>query len=265
MMTETTMESTYRPLGFVEACARQFRLLWTSKRPLLMMVALLAVLILAGPPWNDTPTMRLLTSWPLWMVLFGPIWAFVVFHNEGPSSRLYHWSLPVGRTKHTFARVAAGAAWLWVLLLALVVAGALMGLVDGNVQQLGELTPAAWINVFTGPLLGFLAVTTLTVASDYPLRWLFGITFGFGLFLSLLDEWLEWDRLVGYLLEPLTAEWWGFFPVMVGAMMDVASEADVPISGWGIATTLWILLLSAIVAIMASRHPDTLPRFRRPG
>ncbi len=113
-MERVTERSEPRPLGFGAAFVRQFGLLWSSRRPLLLMVALLALLVLAGDPWSTDPKARLFTFWPLWLVIVGPVWAFTVFSNEGPSARLYHWSLPVDRAAHTLARLAAGLAWLWI-------------------------------------------------------------------------------------------------------------------------------------------------------
>lgn len=280
-MKESTKESTYRPVGFGGAFVRQFRLLWTSRRPLLLGVALLAILVLAGEPWSSDEKARLFTFWPLWLVLVGPVWAFAVFHNEGPSNRLYHWSLPTGRLQHTVARLAAGVAWLWLLFAILIGAGALMAAMDGDLWQFGEIGPAGWANLFTGPLIGYLAISALTVASDYPLRWFFGLIFLFPLTLSILDEWLGLDSLVETLLQPLVHDEWGVFPTMVGAFgssvgalertLEAMADPGATHRGafvmenWWAATPLWVLLLTLLAGFLASRHPDTLPRLRRSG
>lgn len=279
-MERTVTESTRRPLGFGAAFTRQFGLLWRSRRPLLLGGALLGLLVLSGDPWADDPKTRLLTLWPLWLTIIGPIWAIAVFYNEGPSQRLYHWSLPVDRVQHTAARLAAGVAWLWILYVVLIGAGAVMGAMDGDLWQLGEVSAAGWVNFFTGPLLGYLAVSVLTVASDYPLRWFFGIMFGFPLLISTLKEWLGLDNVVDTLLKPLGEQDWGLLPVMVGGLggtvtelqhtlramadPDVVTRGGIEVAYWWTATPLWILLFAAIVLAVASRHPDTLPRLRRP-
>lgn len=272
---------SYTPVGFGAAFVRQFRLLWTSRRPLLLAVALLSLLVLAGDPWAHDPKMRLLTFWPIWLMLIGPVWGFSVFHNEGPSQRLYYWSLPIGRTQHTLARVAAGLAWLWLLFGTLIGAGAIIGAMDGDLWQLGHISAAGWLNFFTGPLLGYLFVCALTVASDYPLRWFFGILFVFPLTLSILDDWLGLQSLAERTLEPLVSAEWGLFPVMIGGLgaavndvdqailrmagSDVVSRGGAEVTYWWTATPLWILLFLALVTLAASRHPDTLPRLHRLG
>ena len=280
-METTVKQSRPRAIGFDGAFARQFKLLWTSRRPLLLGVALLALLALAGDPWSSDAKARLFTYWPIWLVFVGPIWAIAVLHNEGPSNRLYHWSLPTGRTRHTLARIAAGLAWLWILYALLIGAGAATAAMDGELWQFGEISLAGWVNLFTGPLIGYLAVSILTVTSDYPLRWFFGIVFLFPLTLSVLHEWLGLEGLVGTLLKPLAERDWGLFPVMIGGFGSAVTQLEQTIQAmsnpeytrsgnlaveyWWTATPLWVLLLALIVGFVASRHPDTLPRLRRTG
>lgn len=278
-MESTMNEARYRPVGFGGAFVRQLRLLWTSRRPILLAVALLALLVLAGEPWSDDPKARLFTYWPIWLMLIGPAWGFAVFYNEGPSNRFYHWSLPAGRMQHTAARIVAGAAWLWLLFALLIGAGALIAVTDGDLWQFAEISASGWVNLFTGPLLGYLGVSILTVASDYPLRWFFGILFAVPLTLSVLVEWLGLDDLVGTLMEPLASMEWGLFPVMIGGLGTAVARLENTIRSaanpeytasdpsavayWWTATPLWILLLALLVMALASRHPDTLPRLRR--
>jgi hypothetical protein len=274
-MENPVNETTHRPVGFGGALTRQLGLLWASRRPLLLGVALLAVLVLAGEPWSDSALARLLAPWPVWLVAVGPIWAFAVFHNEGPSHRLYLWSAPVDRFQQTLARLVAGIVWLWALFGLLILTGVVMAAFDGNISQLGEVGVAGWVNMFTGPLLGYLCISFLTVASDYPIRWFFGILFVGPFVMSILDEWLGLESVVETLSQPLIAEQWGLFQVITGELGESALQVAARIQGadraapiydvtyWWPATALWILAGVAVVGFLASRHPDTLPRLRR--
>lgn len=278
MEATMTRSDEYGAIGFGGAFARQFRLLWDSRRPLLLAVALLAVLVLAGDPWTNDAKMRLLTVWPVWLVIVPIIWAFAIFHNEGPSSRHYFWSQPVGRSRHTLARVAAGLAWMWIVYAVLVLGGWIFGLVDGDAWQLAEIGLAGWVNVFTGTLITYLMVSILTIPSDYPIRWFFGIIFFFPLLISLFVEWLEMDDFVRTVLKPLADESWGLGVTLVGGMgREVAqldhtlrSMADPTYSGstnidlgmWWTVTPVWTLLFVAVVVFIATRHPDRLPKLR---
>lgn len=280
IVDRTTAEGTYSPVQFTGAFVRQFKLLWTSRRPLLLIVALLGLLVLSGPPWSPDPRTRLLSAWPLWLVVVGPLWAFAVFHNEGPSNRLYHWSLPTGRVQHTLARLTAGIAWLWTAYAVLIGVGIVMAAMDGDLWQLEGIPAAAWVNCFTGPLLGYLAVSVLTVVSDYPIRWFFGLLFAFPITLNVIDDWLGLDHVARALVEPLGSQDWGFFPVIVGAMATAAESlrnelraatdpsaqphTQVLVEHWWLATAVWIAVMAGLVVLASSRHPDRLPTLRRP-
>lgn len=279
MNAEMRYSERIQPVGFGGAFSRQLRFLWASRRPLLLLAALLAILVIAGEPWADEPMMRLLAAWWVWIIFVGPIWAFVVFHNEGPSSRLYFWSQPTGRTTHSLARIAAGLVWLWLALAALIVAGWLMGLVDGDAGQLAQIGLAGWVNFFTGPLIGYLGISVLTLPSDYPIRWFFGIDLVFVLTIVALVEGLGLEGPVKTALEPLWNESWGLAVTMVGGLAGSVAELEQALrlaqnpaytgsSGfdaaglWWIATPLWILFFAGLVALIATRHPDTLPKWR---
>ena len=278
---EATMEraGTYRAFGFGKAFLEQFRLLWMSRRPLFMMLGVVGLLALLGEPWVERPAARLFSMWPFWVLLAGPVWAFALWHNEGPTNRLYFWSHPVSRTTHTLSRVAAGAAWLFILYLVLLLAGVVFGLLDGDLAQLGFVGLTAWVALFTGPLIGFLAISVLTVSSDHPLRWFLGILLAVPLLLILLDEWLGLDDLIeDVILKPLASEEWGLGMTIVaplilamarihrvffGGSADTAEAFDM--GNWWIAMPLWILFWVGLVVLLARRHPDVFPSWRRSG
>ncbi|MDX1674524.1 MAG: hypothetical protein R3314_07020, partial [Longimicrobiales bacterium] len=254
--------------------------LWASRRPLLLAVAMLAVLVLAGEPWNHDPKMRLISAWPMWLVVVPLIWGFAVFHNEGPDNRLYFWSMPTDRSGQTLARLAAGLTWLWVSYIGLIVAGWLFGLMDGNAWQLAEIGVAGWVNFFTGPLLVYLSISLLTVPSNYPIRWFFGILFVIPLFISLFVDWIaELEDVLETVFAPLINEDWGFFVTMIGGWLKDLDRLEVTLQNmmdpgattisafdaaryWWAATPLWIIVMAAVVTFVATRHPDALPRWR---
>jgi hypothetical protein len=269
-METAAQQRDHEPIAPAGALVRQIGLLWTSRRPLLFAVAVLGVVALSGPPFRSLPgngeIARLLPVWGFLLVT-GPIWAFAVFHNEGPSSRLYHWSQPVSRTAHSLARVTAGAVWLVVVYALLLLAGFLFAMIDGNVWQLTGLPAGAWVNFFVGPLLGYLAVSILTIVSDYPIRWFFGIVFLLPLVVGLGLNAVGLTGLLETLAQPLVNERWGFaFAVaaeFVYGSAAVLGETGLPqrVVWWPVAAA-WTVLLTALVAFTASLHPDRLPRLR---
>lgn len=279
---EATIErvAPAHPVGFAGAVGEQVRLLWQSRRPLLMFAGLVGVLALAGEPWSESDVARLFRPFPVWLVFAGPFWGFAVWHNEGPASRLYFWSHPVSRSTHTLARVVAGAVWLVAIYAALIGAAALLALFDGNVAQLGHPGPVAWLDFFLAPLIGYLIISVLTVPSDYPIRWFLAVLLGVPITLALLDEWLGMDRFVEWLLEPLTNRTWGLAITMGGPFILALERLGATLreeSGpgpfermfdpqtWWVAVALWLLFWAGLVVLLASRHPDALPRVRRRG
>ena len=271
-------EGSYRPVGFGGAVVEQFRFLWLSRRPILMVLGLLGILALSGEPWADNPAARLFTLWPLWMVVVPPFWAFSVWHNEGPSNRLYLWSQPVSRSAQTLARVAAGALWLGVMYAALLAAGAIFAAFDGELAQFGVVGAIAWLSYFAGPLLMYTIVSVLALASDHPIRWFIALLFGVPIILSLLDEWLGLQDLVHMLLKPLSAPW-GIGASVLGPFVTAMAALDAYLDGrepgaggmaeffdpaiWWVAMPLWLLLAVSAVIALAQRHPDRYPSLRR--
>ena len=186
----------------------------------------------------------------------------------------------MNRTQHTLARIAAGATWLWASFVVLILAGWIIGLVDGNAWQMAEIGAIGWVGFFTGSLLIYLGVSVLTIPSDYPIRWFFGILFLFPMLVSLLTEWLGWEDVMETVLEPLANQSWGLGITVVGGlgyavnslqntllrMQDPSNvtvgPTEMDLQAWWVATPVWIVVLVAIVAFIASRHPDTLPKLR---
>jgi MFS family permease len=275
--TTASYEATHAPVGFSGAFAHEFKLLWTSRRPLLLLVAAVGLLAIAGRPWAGGELARLLMVWPVFVVIIGPAWAFAVMHNEGPSHRHYHWSQPVPRHVHSLARVVAGLAWLWLVYAVVMAAAFAFAATEGNAWQLMELSGLAWLNFFTGALLGYLLVSVLTLVSDYPMRWFFGLLFLVPLTLGLIAEWLGLQTLVRTLARPVTDATWGLGATIVSAMNADAAEVVQGVSGiantshaafdsttWVWSTLLWAGILSAIVGLAAAVHPDQRPRLRLP-
>ena len=277
---EATVERQplYESVGFGGAVARQFRLLWGSRRPLVLLLGLVAALALAGEPWSDPILTRLLFVAPFLLVLVGPLWAFTVYHGEGPSNRLYHWSQPVRRDLHTLARIAAGAAWLMILFGVLALVGLAVAAMDGAAAQLGQVGFSGWVNFFTAPLIGYLAVSVLTVLSDYPIRWFFGLISLFFIVLLVIQEAFGWSRAIDYILAPLGGETWALGPTLVVPFVAAREQVEAALAGqngsagllpegflstWWVAMPLWILLFCGIIWFLARRHPDVLPRWHR--
>jgi hypothetical protein len=277
MESTTSLEQAHAPVGFGGAFLHELKLLWTSRRPLLLILAGVGLLAVAGQPWSSGTLGRLFFVWPVFVVIIGPVWAFAVLSNENPSNRLYHWSQPVARHVHSLARVVAGLAWLWAAYVLVALVAIALATADGNAWQLQALGGLAWLNLFTGALIGYLAVSIFTLASDYPVRWFLGILFLFPVTLNLLSEWEGPRRVATAIARVITDPDWGLGPALVGAMGSAAMTVtqlavDGATSGaatssltsgpgsWLLATLLWTGIFGALVIGAAAVHPDRWPR-----
>lgn len=124
-----------------------------------------------------------LSSPPALTVFLGRIWQpaeivfffwplLVTWRGEAPSERGYHWSLPVRRSTHQLARVAAGWAWLVVA----VVAGLLLGWIASAVMADGlALGPPGVIGAALLSLTVLYGLgTVFALLSDHALWWIVG-------------------------------------------------------------------------------------------
>jgi hypothetical protein len=78
----------HRSVSFRRAVRIQLRLLWLSRRPAVLLAAILALLLLARELAPSVGIIRPLT-FLLLMHFTGPTWAFAVWAGEPPSGRDY--------------------------------------------------------------------------------------------------------------------------------------------------------------------------------
>jgi hypothetical protein len=109
-------------------------------------------------------------AFPLLCVV-GAAWGVMIWQNEAPSRRGYHWAMPVRRDQHDLLRVLAGAGVLLAGLAALLGIATIMALAGGYGAQLARLAPGVWLSFFAGPLIAYLLFSALAVATDHPVRW----------------------------------------------------------------------------------------------
>jgi hypothetical protein len=98
-----------------------------------------------------------------WIVLVGAAWGIATWWQEPPSHRDQVLSGPVDITSHELARIAAGGLWLLTLLTLTTGASLIVQAAAGRAAALGGVAPAAWVLLFSAPLLAY--VLTVTIAT----------------------------------------------------------------------------------------------------
>ena len=249
-MTASTVRSDSERgvIRFHQAVRLQLRLLWLSRRPLMQLVAMAALIILVNKlPLAPEIGLQIILV-PL-LYFAGPTWAFAVWAEEPPSARNYMWSQPANRTHQSLARLLAGLVWLWAMLLILlgleVVTVTLNGYADElSTLNLGRLFPInfAWgLNLFVGATIGYLMLSSLLATFERPFWWMVGL---------ILLWALNWDRAAR--LDEALGD---FSPlsVIIGGFLGGPN--------WWIAWPLWVIAFSLLAWGLARVHPDWLARW----
>lgn len=247
----------------------QARLLWFSGRPLLLLgvfacIAIFIQVFGATDRYDGALNVVVSPALPVVLAVVGAAWGWIVWWEEGPRQRTYHWSLPVHTATHDSARVAAGALWLLpALALMLVFAVALAGLQrDAQMSALRHVPILYWLSLVTAAWTGYLFAAALSTATN---RFIETVVIGalcIQLARALIDS-FDYSNHFGlyaryYMDLPLHGDW-GLLPALEG--MGIAARAGLTT---GTATTslagmltsmLWLLAAAILVLIAARRHP----------
>lgn len=176
--------STTMPMHTMPSSAavlqQQIRLLWLSRRPLfvigLLTGAVLSAAAVMGYFGQDVGLLILkLTPG---VMFTAAAWGVILWREEGPSRRTYHWTLPYPAARHDVMRVAAGAAWLLVAVTGYVAVGVLIGVMSGDGEAIARALPLLLPHLFFAPLTLYVLAAALATVSDRPLEWLLFIYLG---------------------------------------------------------------------------------------
>ena len=112
----------------------------------------------------------------LWIALVTPL---VMWRDEDPSQRAYHWSMPVSPVVHALARTFAGWCWLMIatalLLIGHVAIVAFTERITGVAQPYSKIASWwEWLIPFTSLTVAYLFASAAAVGARRPIVWLFG-------------------------------------------------------------------------------------------
>ena len=140
----------------------------------LLVLYVLVVYGVVGPledlmPWQGPGLMM----GYIMMLGFGGIAGAIVWFNEAPPHRRYHWAMPVRREVHDIVRVGAGAAWLLVAIALYCVFAWFLEdpLAREHCLQAQWLV---WAGMFLVPLLANLLITIPCIMLGRPLLVILG-------------------------------------------------------------------------------------------
>ena len=162
--------------SLLRVARNQFNLIDMSKRfPLL--VAALAGAAALGMRFQINVAEGVFPFGPLLIV--SVVWPLLVWRGESPAQRTYHRTMPVNGIVHDLLKVAAGAAWLMLGIALILLVYMVSALLRDGALLLFELSPVAYLNFFTGPLLIYLLVSMIPILSNKPIEWIIGLAVTF--------------------------------------------------------------------------------------
>lgn len=186
-------------------------------------------------------------AYPLVLIL-SVFWGLGVWHDEPPSRRLYHWSMPVRRDAHDRYRLLAGALWMFAGIAALVAGTVLIAALTGYAGSIPSVPATLWPTYFLGPLVLYLFTTVASLRSEHPAAWVFGVFVGLQLAPVLIDGIFGLGgRFVAMVGEFVTG------PAGPGTAL-VGGLRGSP--GWAPAMLLWMGLALAAAWGATLREPD---------
>jgi hypothetical protein len=267
-MPRTSVSFELRPAaGAGTSFRQQFRMLALSRRWLFLTGSLLAVIPLVGTGGGQAYPFGFFAAGGV-AVLAGGLWALGVWRGEPPMRRSYHWSLPVSRTAHDLARVAAGAIQLVCACAIVAAAIALFAVADGTFAGLAATPAGGWASFFVAPLIVYLLASPVILWNEYAItRWVIGSLVAGGVLMMLLQG--PFIRVLDAVLTPFFFnEAWGLGNVLtimtVHVLTDALAGTVTPApAGWWPAVALW-LGIGAFASLLAARYrPDDLIRLIR--
>jgi hypothetical protein len=105
----------------------------------------------------------------------GLVWGIAVWRHDPPTSRLYHWSLPVDTAVHDLARVVSYCLWLLAGLSIYVIVGAVLMTSQDMPVRFGQVGILPWVALYAAGIIGFGFGAALSTAFNKPVEIVFGI------------------------------------------------------------------------------------------
>jgi len=190
-------------------------------------------------------------------LLWGLFAARIVWRDERPAGRGYHWVMPVERWLHDLLRTAAGGCWL----VAVAAVQAAVAVLAATLAGHGELIFAtfsftAWLNLLLAPLVPYLLVSAAVVRSDRPWGWFFAVQ-GVAFALWTLAMKSGWVSVVGTYEFAIMSSPLGLLGVLAGPFyQDFLALQPIALSRWLGGLLLWLAIGATLVswAARSRRH-----------
>lgn len=183
----------------------------------------------------------------------------MVWRDEDPLQRGYHWLMPVSRRAHALARAFAGWVWTMVATFAFVLSIVLLTVIVERIS--GQPQPYhpgfrawEWLVPFTSASICYLFASAAAIGARRPLVWIFGVIAIYAGSILLLVQ-----RGMPEQARALMIVWAGYIGARA-ATFGVIPSADGSVLQdplrWSAATIVWGGAALVLVWLMASRYRE---------
>jgi hypothetical protein len=185
-----------------------------------------------------------------------------LWHEESPSRRMYHMSMPIDRSTHALTKALAG--WAWAMIATLVFVLFIMA-IDAITRRIaGISTPAfqgiefwEWLVPFTSVTIAYMLSSAAAIGAETPAVWIVGppvLYAGVAIVLAMLGL----PQVSASMLK-LFSGYYGAASSLGGQVlgMDSLGHATGPSIGrWLGATAIWGAGAAAILYLVSNRRRD---------
>jgi hypothetical protein len=253
----------------------QTRFVGMRSRAFCILLLSVAILMAGGVIWNAMKfreaVLNKLQTTPLIVISYSPelsgvailiamLYAFVVWQDEDPSRRHYHWMMPMSRQAHAYTRVFAGWLWLLALTAIFIVYFTALGKIVARVAEQPPLNLAWWAYLvpFTAVTIAYLIASALVVGTRRPAIWMAGM-FVVVPSVPMGLQWIGFDR-AGYKLgKALMMGRYSVVPALTGQVewYDPVTHLTLPSAArWLISAAIWIAASAGFLAWLSRRYAD---------
>lgn len=113
------------------------------------------------------------------LVAFALLLPVFIWQDEDPRLRLYHWSMPVPRSTHAFAKSLAGFAWLVLVAIVFLIGLVAVKAITERITDMPQPYDRSfvwweWLVPFTALGIAYILASAAAVGARRPIIWIFG-------------------------------------------------------------------------------------------
>jgi hypothetical protein len=177
----------------------------------------------------------------------------LVWHEENPAKRMYHLSMPVGRSAHALTKVFAGWVWLMagtaVFLLVVISVDGITSNMEGAQWAFATHVAAwEWLVPFTAVTIAYALSSAAAVGAKTPAVWIVGppvIYVGVAILIAMLGA-----SKVSESMFTLFSGYYGAAAAIGGRYVGIDS-AGPRVVRWLVTTALWGSATAALLVVVS--------------